>query len=275
MNLDERERDRAILRRYAGDATYLAGGAAAILLQLADPRVASGVARHSGFRERPLDRLASTYEYLMALWFGDERDIRHVVRVVDARHARVRGDGAPAYDARDPDAQRWVAATIVHVQTDLERRMSRESLPPHIADALVRAYAPLAGNLQGGAAGWPATRAEFDAWWADRMDRVAVGPEARAVARDLLGGTGLPPSLRPLMPPLRLITAALLPEAIRDAYGFRWTPRAERAAGDWISTLAAARRVVPMAVRTIPMRVSLQRVQQRSRYAEGDLRGRG
>ena len=43
MELDER--DRAILRRYAADATFMAGGAAAILLQLADPRVAAGVAR--------------------------------------------------------------------------------------------------------------------------------------------------------------------------------------------------------------------------------------
>lgn len=273
MNLDER--DRAILRRYAGDATLMAGGAAAILLQLADPRIAAGVARHSGFRERPLDRLAATHQYLMALWFGNERDVRHVVRVVDARHARVRGEGDPTYDAREPDAQRWVAATILFVGTDLERRMSRAAIDTPTADALVRAYAPLAGRLQGTAAGWPATRGEFDEWWAERTSRLQVGPEARAVARDLLGGSGLPPSLRPFMPPLRLITAALLPEAIRDAYGFRWTPRAERAAGDWISTLAAARRVVPMAVRTIPMRVSLQRVQQRSRYAEGDLRGRG
>jgi uncharacterized protein (DUF2236 family) len=273
MDLDEH--DRAIMRRYAADATLLAGGAAAILLQLADPRVAAGVAGHSGFRERPLDRLASTYEYLMALWFGDERDIRHVVRVVDARHARVRGDGEPAYDARDPDAQRWVAATILFVGTDLEARMSRAPLDAGTADALVRAYGPLASRLQGTAAGWPSTRAEFDAWWGERMPRLHVGPDARAVARDLLGGTGLPSSLRPLLPPLRLITAALLPPAIRDAYGLRWTTRAERSAGAWVGALGAARRVVPMSVRTIPMRTSLRRVRQRSRYAEGDLRGRG
>lgn len=273
MELDEG--DRAILRRYAADATFMAGGAAAILLQLADPRVAAGVARHSGFRKRPLDRLAATHQFLMALWFGDERDVRHVVRIVDARHTRVRGDGDPSYDARDPDAQRWVAATILFVGTDLERRMSRTSLDAGTADALVRAYAPLAGSLQGTTAGWPATRAEFDAWWDERMPRLRVGPDARAVARDLLGGTGLPPSLRPLLPPLRLVTAALLPPAIRDAYGFRWTRRAEQGAGAWIDALGAARRVVPMSVRTIPMRTSLRRVRQRSRYAEGDLRGRG
>jgi uncharacterized protein (DUF2236 family) len=273
MELDER--DRAILQRYAADATFMAGGAAAILLQLADPRIAAGVARHSGFRERPLDRLAATHQYLMALWFGDERDVRHVVRIVDARHSRVRRAGDPAYDAREPDAQRWVAATILFVGTDLERRMSRGGPDADTADALVRAYAPLAGRLQGTAAGWPASRDEFDAWWAERMPRLQVGPDARAVARDLLGGTGLPAAMRPLLPPLRLITAALLPPAIREAYGFRWTPRVERAAGDWIGALATARRLTPMAVRTIPMRISLQRVQQRSRYAEGDPRGRG
>ncbi|MBM7504812.1 oxygenase MpaB family protein [Agromyces aurantiacus] len=273
MNLDEH--DREILRRYAADATFMAGGAAAILLQLADPRIAAGVARHSGFRERPLDRLAATHQYLMALWFGDERDIRAVVRAVNARHAHVRGDDAPRYDAREPDAQRWVAATILHVGTDLERRMSRRPLDPATADALVRAYAPLAGRLQGASAGWPSTRAEFDAWWSERLSHLEVGPEARAVARDLLAGTGLPAPLRPLMAPVRLVTVALLPPEVRAGYGFGWTPRIQRVAGAWIAVLGAARRIVPMPVRTIPMRISLRRVRQRSRYAEGDLRGRG
>lgn len=141
--------DRAILRRHAADGTLMAGGAAAILLQLADPRVAAGVARHSAFRERPLDRLDGTHQYLTALVFGDDRDIDHVVRVVDARHARVRGDRPRPYDARDADAQRWVAATILAVALELEERLTGRPLDAATADALVRGYAPIAARLQG------------------------------------------------------------------------------------------------------------------------------
>ncbi|RXZ45958.1 oxygenase MpaB family protein [Agromyces binzhouensis] len=278
---DERDpgAELVVLRRHAADATLMAGGAAAILLQLADARVAAGVARHSRFRDRPLDRLVGTHAYLTALVFGDDRDIRHVARIVDARHSRVRGDGAlagrPAYDARDADAQRWVAATLLAVALDLEERLTGSRLDEATANALVRGYAPIAARLQGGPAGWPATRDEFEAWWDSRLATLGVGDDARSVARDLLAGTGLPPLLVPLMAPVRLVTAALLPPSLRAAYGMRWTPRVQRAANGWLTALAVLRRLVPAGIRAIPTRASLRRLRRRSRYAEGDLRGRG
>jgi uncharacterized protein (DUF2236 family) len=269
------EHDRAILQQRVSDATLLAGGPAAILLQLADPRVAAAVARHSGFRDRPLDRLATTYQYLSALVLGDERDIRHVVRLVDARHATVRGDEPREYDARDADAQRWVAATLLATALQLEERLGGRPLEPRTADALVRGFGEFAARLQGADAGWPASRGEFEAWWADRVARLHVGADARAVARDLLGGSALPAALRVLMPAERLITAALLPPAVRDAYGFRWTPRARRAADAWLRALGVVRRILPPFVLALPARLSLQRVRQRSRYAVNQPRGRG
>jgi len=265
--------ETAVLRSHAADATLMAGGAAAILLQLADPRVAAGVARHSRFRDRPLDRLVGTHAYLTALVFGDERDIRHVSRIVDARHASVKGDGdhphRPAYDARDADAQRWVAATLLAVALDLEERLRGSRLDTSTADALVRGYAPIAARLQGGPAGWPETRAEFEAWWEARLAHLEVGGDARSVARDLLAGTGLPPVLLPLMAPVRLVTAALLPPRLRAAYGMRWNPRVRSAANGWLSALAVLRRLVPASIRAIPTRASLRRLRRRSRYAEG------
>jgi uncharacterized protein (DUF2236 family) len=269
------ERDRAILRHHGADATLLAGGAAAILLQLADPRIAAGVARHSGFRDRPLDRLAGTYQYLAAIVFGDERDIRHVVRLVDARHARVRGSEPVEYDAREADAQRWVAATLLGVTLEFEGRLDGRDLDETIADALVRGYAPFASRLQAADAGWPASHAEFTAWWHARLETLTVGDEARAVARDLLAGAGLPAPLRPLMAPVRLITAALLPPTLREDYGFRWTPRTRRSAEAWIRALGVLRRLVPAGIRALPMRISLRRVRRRSRYAGSQPRGRG
>jgi uncharacterized protein (DUF2236 family) len=56
---------------------------------------------------------------------------------------------------------------------------------------------------------------------------LAVGAQAREVARQLL----YPPATDPTRPAAwltRLVTVGLLPEKIRDAYGFPWSPRRER-----------------------------------------------
>ncbi|WP_395243111.1 oxygenase MpaB family protein [Agromyces sp. MMS24-K17] len=259
--------DREIFRRYSGDATLLVGGAAAILLQLADPRVARGVARHSGFQEDPMGRLRATLDYAYTVGFGDDRLVAAAVREVNARHAPVRGpaaDGAPAYNAFDDDAQRWVASTLLAMALAVHERVSAR-FEPEVADAIVRGYGPLGSRLQATRAGWPDTRHEFDDWWTTRLTGLRVGPEARDVARSLLVTPNLPTPLRAALPPVRLMTAALLPPVVREAYGFRWTPRVERAADGWFTVVAASRLAVPAPVRRIPMHLALRRVAARTR----------
>lgn len=271
------EDEREVFRRHGAEGVLLLGGGAAILLQLADPRVARGVAAHSGFRDRPLDRLLGTLDYVYAVGFGDDEVVAAAVRTVNARHAPVRGaasDEGPAYTAFDPDAQRWVASTLLAVALGLHERLWGP-LDPATGDAIVRGYAPVGAQLQAGRAGWPATRAEFDAWWVERMARLEVGAEARSVARTLLSGTSaLPFGTAALLPLVRLLTAALLPPDVRDAYGFRWTPRAERVANAWLDAIAAAWPLLPRIVRHAPMHAALRRVRRRSRYAGREPRGR-
>ena len=82
-----REQDGAVrMQEVAGEGIPLAGGAAAILLQVADPRVAAGVARHSDFAERPLDRLHGTLTYLYVLAYGTEEEQHRVARRVGQAH---------------------------------------------------------------------------------------------------------------------------------------------------------------------------------------------
>ncbi|MFF2496066.1 oxygenase MpaB family protein [Agromyces sp. NPDC058064] len=270
-------------RRHAAEGVLLLGGGAAILLQLADPRVARGVARHSDFAGRPLDRLFGTLDYVYAVGFGDEAVRRAAVRRVNARHAPVRGDAADSadgeadeagdarsarYSAFDADAQRWVASTLLATALAVEERLWGP-LDEREADAIVRGYAPLGGSLQAGREGWPASRAEFEAWWQARLAALDVGDDARGVARILLGGSAaLPPGTRLLLPLVRLSTAALLPAPIRAAYGFRWTPRAERVSAAWLRGIAIVWPLLPRVVRHAPMRGSLRRARLRNRYAE-------
>ncbi|MFE6966332.1 oxygenase MpaB family protein [Agromyces sp. NPDC057679] len=271
-------------RRHAADGILLLGGGAAILLQLADPRVARGVARHSDFAGRPLERLFGTLDYVYAVGFGDESVRRSAIRRVNARHAPVRGEAAdpggsgeprtPGYSAFDADAQRWVASTILATAITLEERLWGQ-LDVRDADAIVRGYAPLGTSLQAGREGWPESRADFDAWWHARLSEASVGDDARRIARTLLGGSAaLPPGSRLVLPLVRLVTAALLPAPIRAAYGFRWTTRAQRVSAAWLRGIALVWPLLPAAVRHAPMRASLRRMARANRYAEREAQGR-
>ena len=72
-----------------------------------------------------------------------------------------------------------------------------------------------------------------------------------------------------------LLQRAQLPPAVRDAYGFRWTPRAQRVANAWLDALGIVRRILPAPVLALPARISLRRLRRRSRYAGTEPRGRG
>lgn len=263
--------ERDAFRRHGAEGVLLLGGGAAILLQLADPRVARGVARHSGFRERPLDRLLGTLDYVYAIGFGDDDIADAAVRTVNARHAPVRGPASaegPEYDAFDADAQRWVASTLLAVALELHERLWGP-LDAAAGDEIVRSYAAVGHRLQSAAAGWPDSRAEFDAWWAERIARLEVGADARSVARSLFSGaSALPFGAAALLPPVRIITAALLPSDVREAYGFRWTPLVERVANGWLDAIASVWPFLPRMIRHAPMHASLRRARRRSRYAE-------
>ena len=266
-----------LFRRHGAEGVLLLGGGAALLLQLADPRVAHGVARHSDFQERPFDRLFGTLDYIYAVGFGDDELADAAVRAVNAAHVPVRGSAGgdrPAYSAFDADAQRWVASTLAAVSLDLRERLWGP-VDEVTGDAIVRGYAAMGFRLQAARQGWPETRVEFEQWWSDRAGGLTVGDEARAVARALLSKEAdLPMGATVLLTPVRLLTAALLPAAVREAYGFRWTPRIERVANAWLLGISVVWPLLPRALRHAPMRASLRRARRRSRYAGHEPRGR-
>jgi uncharacterized protein (DUF2236 family) len=96
-------------------------GPRAVLMQIAHPLIAAGVAEHSRFRRHRLARLYRTSLAAAAITFGTAELAARTVRTIDRRHGAVRGTlrtatGAfPAgacYDARDPELMLWVLSTI-------------------------------------------------------------------------------------------------------------------------------------------------------------------
>ena len=91
----------AVIRRVDAEGSILLGGGRALLLQLAHPKVAAGVAEHSDFEGDPLRRLRGTLEATYTIVFGTDEAAAEVADRVQRIHAHVTG---PGYEANDPDA---------------------------------------------------------------------------------------------------------------------------------------------------------------------------
>lgn len=245
------------MRRVVGEGVLLAGGARAILLQVANPAVGRAVAEHSDFAARPLDRLRATLEYVYGVTFGTSAEAASVSQTVDAAHHGVAGSG---YDARDPGLQLWVAATLYDTAVGVYERVFGP-MPSALADAVYRQYAVLGTALQVPAAMWPPDRTAFARYWDRAATELQVTPPARSIARDVLYPRPL--VLRPLAPVNRLVTAGMLPAALRNAYGMPWTGRRQRRFDAVMDGLALVWPRLPTHLRQLPKAYYLRALRRR------------
>jgi len=216
------------LRRVSGEPVLLFGGGRALLLEIAHPLVAAGVAEHSSYRTDPFGRLQRTLEAISAIVFRDRAAALAAARSVERAHQRVTGrlaapagcfDAGTPYSGRDPELMLWVWATLVDTGlavyerfvADLDAAARRAYYADHrsvvrvlgVPDALVPPS-------------WEAFRAWFDAMLGS--DALAVTPAAREIAAGVLGPAAAMSDARRL----RLITAGLLPPRLREAFGLAW-----------------------------------------------------
>jgi uncharacterized protein (DUF2236 family) len=246
------------------EIVVVAGWGSAILLQLAHPLVAEGVARHSTFRGHPFagfERLFATVGAMLSLTFGDDEEAVAAAAAINVVHDRVAGRleapsggfaaGTP-YSAHDPELLRWVHATLLYA---LPRTYGLLVGPlPSAARDMYCLEATGMEALLGIPAGYlPSSGRALDAYL-DAM--LARGPiEATATSRALARAVLYPPMsglLWPMFRPVRLITIGLLPPTLREAYGFRWTAREARALGRWAAVIRGVRRLAPPPLREWP-----------------------
>ncbi|MFW5416999.1 DUF2236 domain-containing protein [Nocardiopsis sp. CNT-189] len=250
--------DRSELRRISGEAAVLGGAAYAILMQVSHPGVGQGVADHSDFAQRPLDRLRATLTFVYTMAVGTPEEVDRVSRTVRAAHGRVRG---PGYDARDPDLQIWVAATLYEGGLRLyETAMG--PLPPERREAAYRQAAVYATALGCPADRWPPTRDDFERYWSDSVSALRPGEAARGIARDLFH-----PRNPLLVPPVRLqrfLAAGLLPAHVRDGLGLPWGPRSQRRFDRLTAVVRAVYPRLPLRVRTAPMALCMWDMRRRA-----------
>lgn len=236
------------------EGVLLAGAGRAILLQIANPRVGHGVAEHSNFAERPMDRLRATMTYVYAVIYGSEEQQKAVRRAVNRAHAPVRrgaDESSAGYSAFDAESQLWVVATLYQTAVTVYEQV-HGPLDDDAADRIYGEYARIGTALQLPASMWPADRSAFVEYWNAQV--AALRPDAKAlgVARDLLHPSGGPQLLRLAMPVARFLTAGLLPNHVRDAYGFEWSAGHERRFNRIMRTVGRVYPRLPQRVRHWP-----------------------
>ncbi len=242
----------------SAEAILLAGGARAILLQIANPGVGRGVAEHSDFANRPLDRLRATLTYLYVTVYGTPAEAAEVARRVGAAHRPVAG-------ATDPGLQLWVAATLYETALQIHE-LVYGPLGDEDGESLLADYAVVGTALGVPRDMWPRDRSAFATYWQHELDGLRVDAAAARVANDLLSPRRGPLWLKVAMPTARAVTAGLLDEPLRAAYGLRFN---QRRYARLVSVARAVYPRLPARVRHAPMHHYL-RTFRRSRLSERD-----
>jgi uncharacterized protein (DUF2236 family) len=227
-------------------------GPRAILLELAHPAVAAGIAQHSNYRGDPFGRLYRTMKTMTEISFGTETEMRAALKHFHKCHARVHStaDACPAsafvYDARDPHLQLWVWATLLD---SVLRVYDRFVTPLTFADkcAYYDDCVRLAQFLGISRNVIPSTYTGFNLYMGAMLygDALHVTQDSRNVVNALFA-----PSLRGDLTRLfSSVGIGLLPPRLRQEYGFAWdetrAKRVERLASisrrvrPWIPTALA------------------------------------
>lgn len=249
------------IRQIVQEAIILAGGATAILLQVAEPGVGKGVDNHSNFDYRPMDRLRTTMTYVYCMAFGSREEKIAVTEMVHRAHAPVRGDG---YSADDPELQLWVAATLYAVGIDIYERVFGP-LTEDAADETYREYAVLAVSLRVQPGMWPPSRKAFWEYWDGKVASLEITDNARNVAKDLLYNKKLPLYIRAVIPLVRITTAEMLPPRIREGYRLKSTKVRRGVFGVTLGLTKVTYPCLPKIVRTYPVRYYLNDMRKRLR----------
>lgn len=202
-------------RIFANPIALFVGGVTAVLLELAEPSVRTGVWDHSSFQRDPQTRLKRTGFAAMMTVYGPrsaaEKLIAHVVRM----HGHVQGttpDGT-AYQANDPRLLDWVHATAGFGFTEAYHQYAQR-LSPEEKDASF-AEGESSARLYG-ATGAPRSWAE----WETLLAATAPGLEGSDILEDFMNIMAeakiLPAPLRWVQRLLVRAAVEITPEPVRS-----------------------------------------------------------
>ncbi len=226
--------DDSMFRTIYRERAVALSGQRALLMQAAHPLAVFGLLAHTSALDEPYERLARTAETMNTIAFGSRSDADRVTRRVRAMHRRVSGRlpepigsyaAGTTYRADDPGLLLWVLFTLVDSALVVYRRyvhsLSRAEEAAFWEDYKVvgRLFGLPEGNM-------PATLDDLDAYRTRMLEgeELLVTEWARRRARQIVLAPPVPLLARPILETVNFVTIALLPDRIREQYGFSPLP---------------------------------------------------
>jgi uncharacterized protein (DUF2236 family) len=223
-----------MIRRVHRERAVALSGPRALLMQAAHPLAVFGLLAHSTALDEPYERLARTARTMDAITFGSRSQADRITRRVRAMHRRVSGQlpepigryaAGTIYRADDPELLLWVLFSLVDSALVVYRKYVH-SLSRAEEARLWEDY-KIVGRLFGlRVRDMPDTLDELDAYRARMLDgdELHVTDWARRRARQIVLEPPVPLLARPILETVNFATVALLPDPIREQYGFSSLP---------------------------------------------------
>ena len=210
--------DSVSWRVFKNPVALFIGGVAAVILELAEPRVRSGVWDHSSFRSDPVRRLQRTGLAAMVTVYAARGIAEKMIAQVVRKHGRISGmtPGGQTYDVNDPALLAWVQATASFGFSEAYHAYVR----PLGDAALDRFYAEGAAAAQlYGATDAPTSRATRDALFDSMRGALEPSPIIFEFLDIMRTAPALPGLLRPAQRLFVRAAVDITPTWVRDRLG--------------------------------------------------------
>lgn len=205
-------------RIFKNPVALFVGGVAAVILELAEPRVRTGVWEHSSFRTDPVRRLQRTGLAAMVTVYGARSVAERMIAGVVRMHDGIAGETPTgvAYRANDVGLLTWVQATACFGFAEAYSRYVR----PLSGEEFDRLYAEgVPASRLYGALDAPASRAGLHALFASMQGWLEPSPvvfEFLGIMRD---APVFPAPLRPVQRMLVRAAVEITPGWVRERLG--------------------------------------------------------
>ena len=231
--------DSVSWRIFKNPIALMVGGITAVILELADPAVRTGVWNYSSFAIDPLGRLRRTGLAAMVTVYGARSISEPMIAGIVRMHARVTGKtpAGEAFAANDVRLLSWVQATASfgfgNAYSEYVSPLSRTDF-----DRMYAEGAPAARCY--GALDIPTSEAEWQALLISMRDRLEHSDILMQFLRIMSETPAFPTPLRGMQPMLVRAAIALVPEWLRRKLGLTALPALTRVERRLIKLAGAA-----------------------------------
>lgn len=247
-----------LLWRINREAVLLLAGPRALLMQIAHPAIAAGVAEHSTWQAQPIRRLLHTLWLTEQVALGSAKTARRAVQKIERKHQRVTGfykaqnsEKSIRYDATDSALKMWVLATLIDGSIYAYQRwigvLSEQELQQYYLG-----WQRIARHFEIASEHFPADYPRFREYLSHMLasDELRIDKTAKALATALFDAT------RPFENIMRTFVASTLPNRLQQAYHLQGEAGAARKWQKYDRHIRRLVRITPPPFRYNPLAVA-------------------